>query len=215
MTTPRSLTSSRYTGAAARRSLERVSVVSSITSCPIHASGILFSEALGLSLSITAPSSFRSRKGRIPYPKHAALRLRRGEDEGRVGILTLTRGLQLASSPIAGCLLLVRFLFGNGATSIIPPTTLRERLGTRNEWRAERRLLAEAVRGMSEREPVRVPKDVLEGLEAVRRYARTDVLDIATVRFLGQERGQGALVVWIDKHPQEYGRGLLEGFRAD
>ena len=67
---------------------------------------------------------------------------------------------------------------------------------------------------MSEREPVRVPKDVLEGLEAVRRYARTDVLDIATVRFLGQERGQGALVVWIDKHPQEYGRGLLEGFRA-
>src|SRR3712207_2525459 len=60
MTTPLSLTSSRYTGAAARRSLERVSVVSSITSCPIHASGILSSEALGLSLSITASSSFRS-----------------------------------------------------------------------------------------------------------------------------------------------------------
>ena len=35
---------------------------------------------------------------------------------------------------------------------------------------------------MNEIEPVRVPKDVLEGLEAVRRYARTDVLDIATVR---------------------------------
>ena len=38
--------------------LERASVVSSITSCPIHASGILSfeSEALGLSLSITASS---------------------------------------------------------------------------------------------------------------------------------------------------------------
>ncbi len=75
--------------------------------------------------------------------------------------------------------------------------------------------MAEGVRGVSGRGPVRIPKDVLEGLEAVRRYARTDVLDIATVRYLGQERGQGALVIWIDKHPQEYGRGLLEGFRAD
>src|SRR5215204_3613376 len=62
MTTPLSLTSSRYTGAAARRSLERVSVVSSITSWPIQASGIFSSnsEALGLSLSIIAPSSYRS-----------------------------------------------------------------------------------------------------------------------------------------------------------
>src|SRR5215204_5181827 len=63
MTMPLSLTSSRYTGAAARRSLERASVVSSITSCPIQASGILLPsefEALGLSLSIIASSSDRS-----------------------------------------------------------------------------------------------------------------------------------------------------------
>src|ERR671912_2646353 len=54
MTTPLSLTSSRYTGAEARRSLERTSVVSIITSWPIHASGIFSSESesLGLSLSI-------------------------------------------------------------------------------------------------------------------------------------------------------------------
>src|SRR5215212_1100186 len=63
MTTPLSLTSSRYTGAAARRSLERTSVVSIMTSWPIQASGILpsESEALGLSLSIMATSS-------DPYP---------------------------------------------------------------------------------------------------------------------------------------------------
>jgi hypothetical protein len=30
---------------------------------------------------------------------------------------------------------------------------------------------------MNEREPVRVPEEVLEGLEAVRRYAGTDVLE--------------------------------------
>ena len=42
-TTPRSLPSARYPGAA-RRSLERFSTVSSITSRLIHASGILYSE---------------------------------------------------------------------------------------------------------------------------------------------------------------------------
>ena len=69
---------------------------------------------------------------------------------------------------------------------------------------------------MSEREqPVRFPKEVLEGLEPIRLHARTDVLDIPTVRSLAEEWGQPALAVWIDKNPQEYGRGLLYGFRAD
>ncbi len=69
---------------------------------------------------------------------------------------------------------------------------------------------------MSQREqPVRIPKDALEGLEAIRRHARTDVLDIPTARYLAEERGQPALALWIDKNPQEYGRGLLYGFRAD
>jgi hypothetical protein len=69
---------------------------------------------------------------------------------------------------------------------------------------------------MSERgEPVRVSEEVLEGLEAIRRHARTDMLDIPTARYVAQERGQGALVVWLDKHPQEYGRGLLDGFQAE
>jgi hypothetical protein len=69
--------------------------------------------------------------------------------------------------------------------------------------------------GVSEGEPVRVPADVLEGLEAVRRHAGTDVLDVATVRYLANERGQRTLVVWIDRHPEEYGRGLLDGFQAE
>ena len=65
---------------------------------------------------------------------------------------------------------------------------------------------------MSEREPVRVPEEVLE---AVHRHAGEVVLDIATVRYLALERGGGALAVWVDKHPQEYARGVLDGFRAE
>jgi len=68
---------------------------------------------------------------------------------------------------------------------------------------------------MSEQEPVRIPKNVLEELESVRRYTRANVLDIPTVRHVAMETEKPALVVWIDKHEQEYGRGLLDGFRAE
>ena len=37
---------------------------------------------------------------------------------------------------------------------------------------------------MSKGEPVRIPAEALEGLEAVRRHAGTDILDAATVRYL-------------------------------
>jgi hypothetical protein len=62
---------------------------------------------------------------------------------------------------------------------------------------------------------VRIPKDVLKQLEAVRRAARTDLLDIPTLRYVASETEKPALVVWIDKHPSEYGRGLLDGFEAE
>ncbi len=71
------------------------------------------------------------------------------------------------------------------------------------------------VEDMNEGKPVRVPEEVLEGLETVRRYAGTDVLDIARVRYLAQERGRSVLAVWVDKHPYEYARRVLYGFRTD
>jgi hypothetical protein len=67
---------------------------------------------------------------------------------------------------------------------------------------------------MREGKPVGVPLEVLEGLEAVRRHAGTDVLDLANLRYLAIERGQPALAVWVNEHPDEYGRGLLDGFEA-
>ncbi len=48
----------------------------------------------------------------------------------------------------------------------------------------------------------------------MRRHAGTDVLDVAIVRYLAMERGQPALAVWVHKHPDEYGRGLLDGFES-
>ncbi len=63
--------------------------------------------------------------------------------------------------------------------------------------------------------PVRVPKDVLEGLEVVRRYARTETPDVATVRYAAIELGRPALAVWLGEHRSEYGRGLLDGFEAE
>jgi hypothetical protein len=69
---------------------------------------------------------------------------------------------------------------------------------------------------MSEQqEPVRIPKKVLEELEAVHRYTRAEVLDIPTIRQVAMETHKPALVVWIDEHEQEYGQGLLDGFRAE
>jgi hypothetical protein len=68
---------------------------------------------------------------------------------------------------------------------------------------------------MSEQEPVRIPKIVLEELESVRRYTRAEVLDIPTIRHVAMETHKPALVVWIDEHEQEYGQGLLNGFRAE
>jgi hypothetical protein len=68
---------------------------------------------------------------------------------------------------------------------------------------------------MSEQEPVRIPREVLEELESVRRYTRAEVLDIPTVRHVAMETANPALVVWIDEHQQEYGLGLLDGFISE
>jgi hypothetical protein len=68
---------------------------------------------------------------------------------------------------------------------------------------------------MSEQEPVRNPKEGLEELESVRRYARVEVLDIPTLRYLAMETEKPALVLWVAEHEQAYGRALLDGFCAE
>jgi hypothetical protein len=67
---------------------------------------------------------------------------------------------------------------------------------------------------VSEREPVQIPANVLEGLEAVRRHFGHNVLDVATIRYFAIEWGRRTLAIWIHRYPEEYGRGLLDGFQA-
>ena len=68
---------------------------------------------------------------------------------------------------------------------------------------------------MREVGPVGLPEVVLEELKFVQRYTRVQVLDIPTLRYVAMETGKPALVLWVDEHPQEYGRGLIDGFRAE
>ena len=75
--------------------------------------------------------------------------------------------------------------------------------------------MAREVWLVSGQEPVRIPREVLEELESVCRYTRAEVSDIPTIRHVAMERGKTALLLWIDKHEQEYGQGLLNGFQAD
>ena len=64
-------------------------------------------------------------------------------------------------------------------------------------------------------EPVRVPKNVLDELESVRRYTRVEVLDIPTLRYVAMETHKPALVTWIDRHEGDYARGLLDGVQEE
>jgi hypothetical protein len=98
-----------------------------------------------------------------------------------------------------------------GAEAAENPGPLREGMGGCKDV-----LVARDVWQMSgQEEPVRIPREVLEELESVRRYTHPEVLDIPTVRPMAMETEKPALVVWIDKHEQEYGQGLLNGFRAE
>ena len=49
----------------------------------------------------------------------------------------------------------------------------------------------------------------------MRRYTRAEVLYMPTIRHVAMETHKPALVVWIDKHEEQYGQGLLLGFQAE
>lgn len=59
---------------------------------------------------------------------------------------------------------------------------------------------------------VRVPKAVLDGLEAVRRSGLTNMLARTTVADLAEEFGFEEAARWINAHRREYAEGLFQGF---
>jgi len=61
---------------------------------------------------------------------------------------------------------------------------------------------------------VKVPKAVLDGLEAVRRSGLTNMLDCPVVAELADEFGFEEAARWIRTHRPEFARGVFHGFEA-
>ena len=61
---------------------------------------------------------------------------------------------------------------------------------------------------------VRVPKAVLEGLEAVRTSGLTNMLDRPVVARLASEFGFERAARWVETHRKDYAEGIFRGFEA-
>ncbi|MFC0213865.1 DUF5049 domain-containing protein [Paenibacillus chartarius] len=62
---------------------------------------------------------------------------------------------------------------------------------------------------------VKVPKKVLEGLEAVRRLGAVNMLDRPGVVHWADKLGYPEAAQWIRDHPKTYAEGVFAGFEAD
>jgi len=58
----------------------------------------------------------------------------------------------------------------------------------------------------------RVPREVLEGIEAVRESGRTNMLDRRMVQVVADELEFFATVLWLEDNGPAYARGLFHGF---
>jgi hypothetical protein len=61
---------------------------------------------------------------------------------------------------------------------------------------------------------VKVPKVVLDGLEAVRQSGLTNMLDRPVVAQLAAELGFESAARWIKTHRRESAEGIFHGFEA-
>ena len=61
---------------------------------------------------------------------------------------------------------------------------------------------------------IRVPKHVLDGLEAVRQSGLTNMLDRPVVARLAEEMGFEGAARWVEAHRKEYAEGIFRGFEA-
>lgn len=62
---------------------------------------------------------------------------------------------------------------------------------------------------------ITVPREVLEGLEAVRTSGTTNMLDHPAVAKLAEVMGYEETARWVESHRKEYAQGIFEGFEED
>jgi hypothetical protein len=63
--------------------------------------------------------------------------------------------------------------------------------------------------------PVKVPPDVLEGLERIRKSGKINMRDRIGVEMLAYDIGLFHAVIWLEEHQAEYARGISSGFEAE
>jgi len=61
-------------------------------------------------------------------------------------------------------------------------------------------------------EAVKVPADVLEGLEYVRESGETNMFDRRAVQKIASREGYYATLLWLEDHQKEYAEGIFSGF---
>ncbi len=65
------------------------------------------------------------------------------------------------------------------------------------------------------KDPVVIPAEVFDGLEAVRREGRCNMLDRYCVQRIAYELGYHGAVLWIEDNPDAYARGVFNGFAVE
>ena len=65
-----------------------------------------------------------------------------------------------------------------------------------------------------EQTKVRLPGDVLEGLEAVRLSGKTNMLDAPRVIEIAFEMEHYATALWVHENRKQYAEGIFRGFEA-
>lgn len=65
-----------------------------------------------------------------------------------------------------------------------------------------------------EKQPVPIPADVFEGLEAVRRSGLTNMLDRPRVIEIAELWGYDETAEWLRTHRRDYATGIFQGFQV-
>jgi hypothetical protein len=65
-----------------------------------------------------------------------------------------------------------------------------------------------------EKQPVPIPADVFEGLEAIRRSGLTNMFDRPRVIEIAELWGFDATADWLSENRNLYAQGIFQGFRV-
>ena len=63
--------------------------------------------------------------------------------------------------------------------------------------------------------PVKVPRHVLGGIEAVRSSGECNMFDVPCVQQVAHRRGFYEAALWVGEHQKLYAKGIFNGFESD